>query len=62
MDNGRLSNIHSEADVLLLADVFEKFISVSLEYYGLDSCHYFSGPRLSWNAMLKMTGVELELF
>ena len=32
-----------------------------LKYYGLDPCHYFSSPRLSWNAMLKMTEIELEL-
>ena len=31
-----------------------------LKYYGLDPCHYFSAPGLSWNAMLKMTGIELE--
>ena len=47
-------------DVLLLADVFEKFISTSLKYYNLDPCHYFSAPGLSWDAMLKMTGVTLE--
>ena len=46
-------------DVLLFADTFEKFISTNLKYYGLDSCHYFSVPGLSWDAMLKMT-VELE--
>ena len=49
-----------EKDVLLLADVFEKFIGTSLKYYGLDPCHYFSSPGLSWDAMLKMTGVKLE--
>ena len=32
-----------------------------LDYYGLDRCHYFNSPGLSWDAMLKMTGVELEL-
>ena len=32
-----------------------------LESYGLDSCDYFSSPELSWDAMLKMTGTELEL-
>ena len=39
----------------------KKFIGVCLEYYGLDCCHYFSSPVLIWDAMLKMTGVELEL-
>ena len=47
-------------DVLLLEDVFEKFIGTCLKYYGLDPCHYFSSPRLSWEAMLKMAGVKLE--
>ena len=47
-------------DILLLADVFEKFVSVCLKYYGLDPCHYFSSPGLSWDAMLKMTGIKLE--
>ena len=47
-------------DVLLLADVFEKFIDTCLKFYGLDPCHYFSSPGLSWDAMLKITGVKLE--
>ena len=47
-------------DVLQLADVFEKFIGTCLKYYGLDPCHYFSSPGLSWDAMLKMTDVKLE--
>ena len=47
-------------DVLLLADLFEKFIDTCLQLYGLDPCHYFSSPGLSWDAMLKMTGVKLE--
>ena len=47
--------------VLLLADIFEKFINTCLEYYGLDPCHYFSSPVLSWDSMLKMTGIKLEL-
>ena len=47
-------------DVLLLADVFIKFIDACLKFYKLDPSHYFSYLGLSWNAMLKMTGVELE--
>ena len=30
-------------------------------HYRLDPCHYFSSPGLNWDAMLKMTGIELEL-
>ena len=47
-------------DVLLFADVFERFIDTCIKFYKLDPCHYFSSPGLSWNAMLKMTGVKLE--
>ena len=46
-------------DALLLANAFEKFIDTCLKFYKLDPCHYFSSPGLSWDAMLKMTGVEL---
>ena len=47
-------------DVLLSVDVFEKFITTCLKFYGLDPCHYFSSPGLNWVVMLKMTGVKLE--
>ena len=47
-------------DVLQLSGVFERFIGTCFKYYGLDPCHYFSSPGLSWDAMLKMTGVKLE--
>ena len=36
-------------------------MTVCLDYYGLDPCHYFSSSGLSWDAMLKMTKIELEL-
>ena len=52
-------NCYLKKDVLLLADVFEKFISC-LKYHNLDPCHYFSAPSLSWDVMLKMIKIELE--
>ena len=58
---GNYLDIYLKADVLLLADVFEKFISTCLQYYGLDPCHYFSSPGLSWDAMLKITKIILKL-
>ena len=39
--------------------MFENFISTILKYFNLDPCYYFSVPGLSWDAMLKMTRVEL---
>ena len=50
---GDYRDIYLKTNVLLLADVFEKFINTCLEYFGLDLCHYFSSPGLSWDAMLK---------
>ena len=57
---GEYYDHYLKKDVLLLADIFEKFIDTCLKFYGLDPCHYFSSPGLSWDAMLKMTGVKLE--
>ena len=58
---GDYHDLYLKTDVLLLADVFEKFIKTYLDYFGLDPCHYFSSPGLSSDAILKMTGIELEL-
>ena len=58
---GDYHDLYLKTNVLLLADVFEKFIDMCLEYYGLDLCHYFSSPGLSWYAKLKMAKIELEL-
>ena len=58
---GDYHDLYLKTDVLLLADVFENFRRVCLEYYRLDPCHYFSSPGLSWDAMLKMTGIKLDL-
>ena len=58
---GNYHDLYLKIDILFLADAFEKFINTCLEYYGLDPCRYFSRPRLSWDAMHKMTGIELQL-
>ena len=58
---GDFHDLYLKTDVLLLADVFEKFINTCFDYYGFDPCHYFSSRGLSRDAMLKMTGIELDL-
>ena len=58
---GEYHDSYLKSDILLLADVFENFRKTCLEYYKLDPCHYFTSPGLSWDAMLKMTGIKLEL-
>ena len=54
-------DLYLQSDILLLSDVFENFRKTCLEYYKLDPCHYFTSPGLSWDAMLKMTDIKLEL-
>ena len=54
-------NLCLGSDVLLLTDVFENFRKTCMQYYKLDPCHYFTSPGLSWDAMLKMTNIKLEL-
>ena len=49
MENmGDYHDHYLKKDVLLLADVFKKLIDTCLKFYGLDPCHYFSSPVLSW--------------
>ena len=56
-------NLYLVSNVLLLTDVyvFENFRKTCMQYYKLDPCHYFTSPGLSWDAMLKMTNIKLEL-
>ena len=58
---GEYHDLYLVSDVLLLTDVFENFRKTCMQYYKLDSCHYFTSPGLSWDAMLKMTNIKLEL-
>lgn len=52
-------DLYLRIDVFLLANVFEEFRNMSLEYYGLDFSHYFSSPGLNWNVTLKKRGIKL---
>ena len=58
---GEYHDLYLQSDILLLSDVFKNFRKTCLQYYKLDPCHYFTSPGLSWDAMLKMTDIKLEL-
>ena len=58
---GDYHSLYWKTNVLLLAVVFENFIIMCVEYYRLDSCHYFSSIELSWSAMLKRTKIKLGI-
>ena len=58
---GQYHDLYLKSDALLLADIFQNFREINLTNSGLDPAHYVSSPGLSWDAMLKMTNVKLDL-
>ena len=43
---GDYHDLYLKTDILLLADVFEKFIDMYVDYYRLYPCHYSRSPGL----------------
>ncbi|XP_074042573.1 uncharacterized protein [Leptinotarsa decemlineata] len=58
---GDYVDLYMKTDILLLADVFEMFRTCIINSHKLDPAHYFTLPGYTWDAMLKYTGIELEL-
>ena len=58
---GGLTKFYVKGDALQLADVFENFIDVCMGKYGLDPSYYVTAAHLANDAMLKVTGTEIEL-
>ena len=58
---GDYHDLYLKSDVLILTDVFENFRKPGKEYDDLDPAHYFSCLGFAWDAMLKITGINLEL-
>ena len=46
---------------MLLADIFEKFIKVSINEFGINPLYHISLPGTTWSNGLKYTKAELEL-
>ena len=49
-----------ESDVLLLACVFEKFVKISVNEYGINLLYCVSLPGYTWQCGLKYTGIKLQ--
>ena len=58
---GDYHDLYLMSDILLLADVFENFRKICVQYCKLDPCHYFTSPGLSWDAMMKMTDMKVDV-
>ena len=58
---GEYHDLYLKTDVLLLADVFENYRQLCLQYYDIDSAHTFTSPSLSWQACLKKSKKPLQL-
>ncbi|KAL4089074.1 hypothetical protein QTP88_024147 [Uroleucon formosanum] len=58
---GDYSDLYLKVDVLLLADVMENFRDLCMSTYNLDPVYYYTAPGFTFDAMLRYTGVSLEL-
>ena len=54
-------DLHLKCGILMLADVFKKFRNNRLKNHGSCPSLYLKALCLSWDAMLKMTKIEIEL-
>ena len=59
---GDYHNLYIQADTAQLTDVFESFRSACLKVYNLDPAYFVSTPSLAFQAMLKVTKAEIEIF
>ena len=55
-----LTQLYLKSDVILLADVFEKFIKVSYEQFKINPLYCVSLPGYTWEAGLKYTNIKLQ--
>ena len=57
-----MTELYNKTDVILLADIFEKFIKISITEFGINPLyHNISLPGTTWSDGLKYTKIELEL-
>ena len=59
---GEYHDLYVQCDTFLLADVFENFRKKCIEINKLDPAHFLYATGLAWQACLKKTKVELELY
>ena len=59
--NGKeLTELYLKSDVILLADVFEKFIEISVDEYGINPLYCVSLSGYTWQCGMKYTDIKLQ--
>ena len=58
--NGEFTQLYSKSDVSLVPCVFEKFIKVSVNEFGINPLYFVSLPGYTWQCGLKHTGINLQ--
>lgn len=58
---GEYVKLYMKIDVFLLVDAFEEFRRFTIKNYTVDPAHFYTFPGYSWEIMLKLTRVKLEL-
>ena len=59
-DGEELTRLYCKSDVILLADVMEKFVKVSFEEYGINPLYCVSLPGYTYQCALKYTNIKLQ--
>ena len=59
-DGEQLTKLYCKCDVILLADVFEKFVKVSTEEYKMNPLYCVSLPGYTYQCALKYTNIKLQ--
>ena len=59
-DGEELTRLYCKTDVILLADVFEKFVKVSTKEYKINPLYCVSLPCYTYQCALKYTNIKLQ--
>ena len=61
-DGEEITKLYCKSDVILLADVFEKFVKVSTKEYKINPLYCVSLPGYTYQCALKYTDIKLQTF
>ena len=59
-DGEEFTKLYCKSDVILLADVFEKFVKVSTKEYGINPLYCVTLPGYTYQCALKYTDIKLQ--